>query len=205
MENKYSDNKEYQTLDSFAKKTNRKLSFSDKLYKTPRPYRYPKYRTEVYIPNNENESSFFVCRYDAFFRVGEYSEYSGTFIPVSLPDTIKFNIRKRTIIDKFNTLFRDNSFKTNNSDFDSKVVINGNNDTYMAKYLGNIKIQSILLKSFEISQTMNISLNEIKNDFVPGLKNKSQIGIYDKQKWFMDIDQINKLFEIIEELRQIIK
>ena len=205
MENKYSDNKDYQTLDSFAKKTNRKLSFSEKSYNTSRPNRWPKYRTEVYIPNNETETSFFVCLYDTYYRVGEHSVFSGVFIPVSIPDSINFNIRKRTIIDKFNTLFRDNSFKTNNSDFDSKVVINGNNETIMAKYLGDVKVQRILLKSFEISQTINISLNEIKTDFVPELTNKSQIGIYDKQQWFMEKDQINKMFDLIEELRQVIK
>lgn len=204
MGSKYSDNKDYQTLDSFAKKTNRKLSFSEKFYKTSSSNRYPKYRTEVYIPHNENGLSFFVCLYDTFNRFGEHSVYSGTFIPVSISDSINFNIRKRTIIDKFNTLFRDNGFKTNNSYFDSKVVINGNNDSIMAKYLGNIKVQRILLKSFEISQTMNISLNKMNTDFVPELMNKSHIGIYDKQKWFMDKDQINKMFDLIEELRQII-
>ena len=204
MENKYSDNKDYQTLDLFAKNTNRKLTLCEKLYNSSSQNRYPKYRTEVYIPNNEAGTSFFVCLYDTLYRVGEQSLYSGVFIPVSIPDSINFSIRKSTIIDKFNTLFRDNSFKTNNSDFDSKVVINGNDDTIMAKYFGDIKVQRIILKSFEISETINISLNEMKIDFVPELRNKSYIGIYDKQKWFMDKDEINKMFGLIEELTQII-
>jgi hypothetical protein len=202
MKPDYSNNENYQILNSFAKKTNRKLEFKEESYNSSRSARFPMHRTEAYISNNGSESSYFICFYDSMYRENEHSVYSGTFVPVSVPASAKFTVRKRFFLDNINLFSKKKTYKTGNREFDSKVVIQGNNNTYLAKYLGDIKIQKIILETFNISQTIQISLNEIPNDFVPDLKDKSQIGIYNIQQWLMEENEINKLFELIEELHR---
>ena len=66
------------------------------------------------------------------------------------------------------------------------MVIESDDHTSMPKYIANIKFQNLVLDSFKIRQTINISLNSIRADFIPGIKGKSQLSVYDKQGWFLE-------------------
>lgn len=195
-------NENIRVLDSIAKRTNRVLTFNEQDYNSSRPARYKLYKLEAFMPNNEKGLSYFVNAYDSYYTYGNHAVYSGAFIPVSLPKSAKFSIRKKTIIDQLKFIFGDKTLKTGNSAFDAKVVITGNDKAIIFKYLGDPKVQEIILESFEISPLMFISLNAISNDFVPQLKGLSQLGIYDSHKWFFEREQIDRLLNLAEKLRQ---
>ncbi|MDD4149988.1 MAG: hypothetical protein PHE33_08150 [Bacteroidales bacterium] len=205
MEQTDTNKPEFNSLNEFAKSTGRILEFKEQMYNSSRPNRYPKYRNEAYIPYNSDASSYFVCLYDSMFREGEFSVFSGTFIPVALPLTSNFSIRKRTIFDSINSVFGKKDFKTGNKKFDAKVVASGNDNHIMKIYLSNTNFQDNVLKALEIKPTIQISLNDINVSFVPGLENKSQFCIYDRQEWVLDKMQIENLFSLIEDFRKLIK
>ncbi len=196
---------EFEHLSEFAKSTGRILEFNKQMYNSSRPYRYPKYRQEAYIPYNLDSLSYFVSLYDSMYRTGEFLVFSGAFVPVSLPLSSNFNICQRTIFDNINSFFRKGGFKTGYKKFDSKVIVSGNDNNLMRICLSNTNFQDKVLEAFEIRPTIQISLNDINASFVPGLENKSQFCIYDKQEWFLDGTQIEKLFSLIEDFNKIIK
>jgi hypothetical protein len=201
MESQYADNKDYQVLKKFAQNSGRTLSFSERMYEEHFiTSRAPKYRTEVYIPNIK-QTSYYVSLYDTYYRAGEETQFSGTFIPVSTSQEFHFIVRKRNSIDKIKGVFGDKSYKTKNSHFDSKVVITGNDESTMTKFLCNSSIQKVILKGFELRQTMIFSLNRVKLDYVDGLKGQAILGIHDRQ-WFMEGKEIEQMFELAEQLKE---
>lgn len=203
MEQTYINDAEFKVLGEFAKSTGRKLEFNEKMYNSSSPNRFPKYRTEVYIPDGLKSPGCFVCLYDSFYREGGNSLFSGVCMPVALPLTSTFNIRNKTIVDSWNSIFGSKSFKTGNSDFDAKVVVKGNDDYIMTRYISDSKFQHLVLKCFAIKPTIQIALNEGNVSFVPQLKNKSRFCIYDKQEWFLERKHIESLFELIEDFSRI--
>jgi len=204
METTDEDKTDIQILSEYAKRTGREIYYNEKPYNSSRAHRYPKFRTEIFIPNNPSETSFFACLYDTYRREGENAVFSGTFIPVSSLKTVKFIIREKNILDRLSNIFGNKSYQTGNANFDSKVVIESENHTLMPKYLGNIKFQNLVLDSFKIRKSINISLNSIRADFIPGLKGKSQLCVYDKQGWFLERSEIDKLFDIIGAMQNIV-
>jgi len=204
MEQNYINKSDFKILSDFAKSIGKKLEFSEQVYKTSKPNRFPKYRNEAYIQYGLKSSSYFVCLYDSFYRDGEFSVFSGAFVPVELPLSSSFNIQKKTILDGWSSFFGKKSFKTGNRNFDSKVVITGDDTDLMTKYISNTKFQHKVLEAFNIKPTIQISLNSINASFVPELKNKSQFCIYDKQEWILEKQQIKYLLNLIEDFNKII-
>ena len=119
----------------------------------------------------------------------------------SLDDSLV--IRKRDILDKLNSLFKENKFKTGISSFDAQVVTEANLKQRTFNIFSNANIQNLVLDSFKIDQRMKVGINEINIDFVPQLKGKSHFGIYITDDWIFDAQKIEKLFELAEKFRNL--
>ena len=125
-------------------------------------------------------------------------------MPISLAETKTFNIRGKNILDKLNPFSDSKNYRTGFRDFDSKVVISGNDLPLITSFFHDKKIQNLVLQALNIKQAMKIGVNVANVEFVPGLKNKSHLCIYNSQEWFLENSQIEKLFESIEEFRKLI-
>jgi hypothetical protein len=204
MQDEMYNKSNFETLSAIAKETGRRIEYDEVPYKSSRAERFPKYRATAFIPFDSNESIYYVCFWDSFERIAENTVYSGVFMPVSLPQTLKFTIREKNIIDKFNKLFGNKSYKTGNGNFDGKTEIRTNDPSRISKILHDTKIQKLILESMTINHTIKVSLNEIQIDFVPGLKGKSLLGIHDDQQWILERNQIDKLFKIMENFRNLL-
>lgn len=205
MQDEMYNKSNFDALSAIAKETGRRIEYNEVPYKSSRAARFPIYRATAYIPFNSNGSSYYVCFWDSFEKIGENTVYSGVFVPVSFPKTLQFTIHEKNILDKFNKLFGSKSYKTGNSIFDSKAEITTNDPSKISKILHDTKIQKLILEAMKINHTINVSLNEINIDFVPALKNKSLFGIHDNQQWLLEKNQINLMFKLIEDLRKIIQ
>jgi hypothetical protein len=204
MELKYASQDTYRALEQYAKKNGLELTFDEREY--PEHFmssRTFKYRLEASIAST-NKESFYASLYDTYHREGEETQFSGVFLPVDLSEGVSFTVKKRDEIDKVFAIFKDKSFKTKNRTFNSKVVVKGNDEVTMSKILSDLQVQKVILRAFELRPTMVISLNYLKVSFVEGLKNKSNMGIHDRQ-WFKKDKEIDVLFNLINQLNRTIR
>lgn len=199
MEKKYANHDDYLILKSFAESTARELNYNETFYDTTRQAHFPQFRTEVYIPNNDKELSFYVSLYDKIHRIDQLSLFSGIFIPTSFEESINFKLRKKNFVDRLIGIFNSHRPKTNNRVFDAQVLVI-TEDQSIIKLLKDRSIQHTITKIFEANPLLQISLHEIKLDFVPQLKDKACIGIFTTQTWLLDKNIINMLFDLAEEL-----
>jgi len=191
-------------LREFAKSTNRTITDKEIPYPLTGIRTFQKYKRMVCIPNNPENTSYFIWFSDPYGEVGYPIIYSGAFIPLPSKIKSKINIRNKNILDKINVFSKTSSNKIGNENFDSKVVISGNIDDSSKRLLSQSRIQNQLLKALEIERFTNISLNEYKIDFVPDLKDTSYLSIINPQSWDLGRNNIENIFKHIEELRNII-
>ena len=179
------------------------MEFKEEPYPTYYGNRLTKYRTTVYISNRAIDSCYFVCFWDPFYKIGEYTKFSGIFFPISYGSNQTFNIRKRNFVDALNPFSKNTSSKTGLSAFDSKVVIKNPDQAQLPKLFRSSKAHYLFFQALDIDKAMTIGINELNLDFVPALKNKPHFGIYTRQEWFLDPQDIEELFEIGEKIRRI--
>ena len=191
-------------LREFAESTNRLIVDEEVPYPLTGIRTFQKYKRMVYIPNNPENTSYFVWFSDPYAKIGLPTIYSGAFIP--LPSRIKssINIRNRNILDKFNLFSKTKFNKIGNDNFDSKVVISGNVDSSVKQLLSQSRIQDQLLKALEIEKFMNISLNEYKIDFIPEFIGIPYLSIINNQSWELERNDIEKIFRQIEKIRNVL-
>jgi len=191
-------------LTKFAESTNRSIISKELPYPLTGVRTFRKYKRIIYIPNNPENTSYFIWFSDPYAKIGFPTIFSGAFIALSPDIQSKINIRNKNIFDKLNILSKTKSNKIGNARFDSKVVISGNIDYSTQKLLSQIKIQEQLLNALDSEQFMNISLNEYKIDFIPEFKTASYLSIINPQRWSLEENNIEKIFTQIEEIRQLI-
>ncbi len=189
-------------LKDIAKSLGREIEVNEKRYKSNRPLRHPRFRDEVYISKNEKDPNVFVSVYDSFYTNPDVTIFSGMVTPFPFSRASSFVIRKRYIFDVFSSK---RTFKTGNRSFDKQAFVQGNDRTLMAKIIGDIKFQQLVLESFQLCPTMKVSLNHKQFSFVPVLEGESQFSFYDDQKWFMDKEQIQQLFKLLEKFQSVIR
>jgi len=194
-------NNELEVLQEYAKSSGRTIKCSRKAYDSSRPSRYKKYKSEVAMPFDETRKSYFACEYDSFGKMGGESMFSGAFIPVNESQQLKLSIRKKHIFDKLAGLFGKKTIKSGNRDFDSKVIIEMGEEGTLPKFINNIKFQQLVMEAFDLRLIAKVSLNSVRADFIPELKDHSQLSINDKQSWFLKKEEIDGLFRIIEKMR----
>ena len=195
-------------LSEFAKLSGRKVVSTETPYPSSALHPVVRHRRTLYMPNNQEKTSYFVCFGDAK-KFGDHAIYCGMFIPISisftglveLPISTTVNIRKRNILDKLNPFLPKNSFSTRNRDFDSKFVITGDKTAEIKRIFNNNEIQNLVMEALALEGGLNIAINELNPEFVPALNNKSHLCILRKREWLLESSLIENLFDIIERFR----
>jgi len=187
-------------LEVFAKETNREIDFSETPYNT-NTSRYNYYLRKLFIPNNKNSHVYFVSFLDNK-RFDDFANFSGIFFPIPIPPSSKIEIRKKNILDKLNPFFKKSGFETGNNEFDSEIVITENVSFEEEQIFNNRKIQTQVLKIFELDETLKITINQADINFVPSFEGKSHIGVLVTRHWLLDSELIQNLFYIMEEIKK---
>jgi len=191
-------------LREFAKSTNRSIVDKEIPYPLTGIRTFRKYKRMIYVPNNPENTSYFIWFSDPYAKIGLPTIFSGAFIPLSSRIKSRINIRNKNILDKLNIFSKTKSNKIGNDRFDSKVVISGNVDSSVKRLLSQSRIQDQLLEALEIEQFMNISLNEYKIDFISEFKGSPYLSIINPQSWDIERNDIEKIFRQIEKIRNVI-
>lgn len=189
-------------LRAFAKATNRSIVDKETPYPKTGIQTFQKFKRTVYIPNNTENTSFFIWFSDPYAKIGQPTIFCGAFIPLSSEIKSKINIRSKNVLDKLKIFSKTNNLGSNR--FDSKVIISGIIDAATKRLLSQTRVQDQLLKAMEIDSRMNISINEYKFDFVPELENRTYLSIINPQSWDLESKTIEDLFRQIEKIRNTI-
>jgi hypothetical protein len=191
-------------LKEFAKRTGRDIDFTTKDHDYTIMYAVRYHQRSLYIPNNQNHTSYFICYGDsgAPSNIGESVLYSGVFIPVDLPKHSSIKIRKKDILDKINIFKKKKYLRSGFENFDDKTTIRGNDTLSAQKIAKSRKVQDNILKTFELDVSLTAGLNTVKADFVPHLEGRSLFGIYSLNGWILEDKKIEELFSIMEEIRK---
>lgn len=200
-----SDKTNQEILTEIANETNRLLYYNEEQYPLPSYRQIPRYRIQAFMPNNASETSYFVWSSDPYGeKIVDFTVFCGAFIPISSGITGKINIRKKNIIDKLNIFKSNDNHSSLPDSFDSKVIISGDDLSMMKTFFDKVKLQDKILEVLDISDIIKISINETNIDFVPELKGKSHLSILNKQDWYMEKEQIEKLFGLIEQIKELL-
>jgi len=132
-------------LTEYAKSTNRKIISTREKYPKSGIRTFTKFKEIIYIPNNAENTSYFIWFSDPYAKIGLPTIYSGAFIPLSSCIKSSINIRNRNIIYKLNVFSNTKSSVIGDSKFDSKVVISGGLDSSVKQLLSQLKLQEQLL------------------------------------------------------------
>lgn len=187
-------------LKEFAKKTNSEINFDDKTYVASGINPRNLVKQHVIISRSTNDELYFVnyCDMAAF---GDNSMYSGLFFPVYFPSSTLIQVRQKNILDKMNLFSKKTEFKTQSKKFDSKVIIEENDERASGKLFYSQSLQSLILEIFELDPRLKLCVNHIDTEIVPDLKNKSTLGIYITEQWLLEDRIIEKLFSLVGKLK----
>ncbi len=185
-------------LKVFAKNTGRSFEFKEE----PHPSadmisKITYHRRYLYIPENSNNSCYFVCFADSK-EMGPKALFSGVFMPFDVPKTTTLDVRKKDILDKLNPFGKKNICKTGTPTFDTQYQISSNDHTAVKRIFQNRGIQNLVADAFKLDGVIQVGINDVDVEFVPGLKGKSQLGIYTRQEWITDERMIEKMFGLME-------
>lgn len=179
----------------FAKKTGREINCSEIPYPTVAMHKVTYHRRTLYIPDNSNKSSFFICFADSR-EMGPKALFSGVFMPLDLRKSTTVFITKKDILDKMNPFGKKKYCTTGITGFDSMVQVKSNECDYVKRIFQDRKTQKMVTEAFKLEGVINISINDVDLNFVPAFKDKSNIGIYTGQEWIEDKKTIEHLFSI---------
>jgi len=191
-------------LQEFATNTNRKINFKEEQYPISVYRKIPRYRRSVIIPNNSNETSYYILYGDPYNKIGEYTVFCGVYFPIDIPLTIKLNFRQKDILDKLNPFLSKKIIKTENWVFDSKVITTGKDLKIIQHLFKDDKLCSLMIEAFKMNVLLNFSINETNVDFVTNLEGKSHFCLYNRQQWILEDSIIEKWFEITENIRELL-
>jgi len=191
-------------LQEFAERSNRKLYFQEGQYPLSTYRQIPRFKRTAYIPNNTNETCYFVLSGDPYNSVDKLNTFCGVYFPLEIPLSTKINLREKNILDKINPFLSSKILKTGYANFDSLVVATGNSVHLVEKYLHDVRFNDVVVDTLSKSPELNFSINESNVDFVPALKNKSHFAIINPQQWVLDSSTIEEWFKKIEIVRQTI-
>lgn len=150
----------------------------------------------VIIRNHSIPNSYFISA--QINKMYNYRIYSGVFFPLKAHDSYKLLIRKRDFTDKLS--FRKNKlrFIIGNSSFDSQIYIETNNDIQTHKLLSNSKIQMEIVEFLNLTERLQIGVNELNPDLNKELEGKSYLSVFMFLEWMQDKELIDKAFSLGE-------
>jgi hypothetical protein len=195
--NMESERTSIELLNDFARKTNRKVESSEKPYPTAKLHRVTYHRRTLFMPNDVNEGSYFVCFGDSR-EFGNYAVFSGVFTSIDIPSSSRIIVRNKDILDKLNPFGKKKYCKTGIPTFDAMTRIEANDPVMVKKIFQERKMQNLVKHAIKLDPGIIISINDADVDFVPGLKGKSQLGIFITREWILDPRLIERLFNIFD-------
>jgi len=189
-----------QELKEFAKKTKRDIDCDDKAYAATGVNPRILVKQHAIISNLAENEAYFV-NYCDMVAFGDSAMYSGFFFPVEFPSSTLIKVRQRNILDKMNIFSKKSEFKTQSKKFDSKVVIEENDERASGKLFYSQGLQSLILEIFKLDPRLKLCVNHIDTGIVSDLKNKSTLGIYITEQWLLDEQLIKKLYVLVGKLK----
>lgn len=189
-----------QELKEFAKKTKRDIDCDDKAYAATGMNPRILVKQHVIISNLAENEAYFVSYCDMAGN-GDSAMYSGFFFPVNFPSSVRVKVRQKNIFDKMKLFSKKLEFKTQSRKFDSKVIIEENDERASGKLFYSHSLQNLILEIFKLDPRLKLCVNHINTDIVPDLKNKSTFGIYITEQWLLDEQLIEKLYALVGKLK----
>ena len=190
-------------LKEFASRTKREVEYTEKPYPSTVIHPVTYHRRTLYIPNNPDKTSYLVCFGDSR-EFGKYATFSGIFIQCPVPDSVEIEVRHKDILDRFNPFLNKKTHSTGYRNFDSKVIIRGNDQRVVHRIYDKSQVRDLTLKTFKINPALIQGINMDPLNFVPELKGHSNLGIFMIDEWILDTKMIEELFQIAEALRKLL-
>ncbi|MRT92569.1 hypothetical protein [Ancylomarina sp. 16SWW S1-10-2] len=190
-----------QELKEFAKKTKRDIDCDEKTYVASGINPRHLVKQHVIISNLADNEAYFVSYCD-MAAVGDSAMYSGFFFPIEFPSSTLIKVRQKNILDKMKLFSKKLRFKTQSRKFDSKVIIEENDERFSGKLFYSQTLQSLILEIFKLDPRLKLCVNHIDTGIVPDLKNKSTLGIYITEQWLLDEQLIKKLYVLVGKLKK---
>ena len=106
-------------------------------------------------------------------------------------------------MDKLNLFVSKDIIKSENREFDSNVVITGQDSKITHNIYFDRELQNIIMATLKMNFLPIFSINETNVDFVPNLKGQSHFSILNPQTWILDDSTIEAWFEIMAKIRRI--
>ena len=184
----------------FAELSNRKIYFSEQCYPGNVLHPVNLHKRYFYVPNTADELSFLVGFSDPK-SLNSKDLFFGVFFPIVIDKSKHILIREKNIIDRLNPFFNKRTIKSNSGSFNSSVAILGNDIDLVKTYFNLNLVQNLILQSLKIEEAMYIGINGFDLNFVPAFTNKSNFGLYTRQKWIIETNKIEALFSLIEQFR----
>lgn len=200
MSDIYPEGSAVDTLEKFAKETGRSFYGKEVPFDHAPLHPVTYHIRNVCIPYDDKRELFFIS-YGNSRDYGRYANFSGVFFSIELPDTTVIKIRNRDILDKINPFLKDSDFKSDNDDFNSKVVIEENDIFSTKSLLNKEKLQEIIPEVFKSNQALNVGINDVRIDFVEEINGKSHFGIYVLDNWIVNPEEIEFLFEKVRQIK----
>ncbi len=188
-------------LEEFARLSGRVLNYSKKTYPLSSYRKFERFKTTAWMPCNPEapeKGPVFVWLSDPYYMAGEYTSFSGVFMPLDIQSPRPLDgslvIRKKYFFDKISLFSRKNEDANDLSrNFTSQVVITGDYNPSLYQPLKDQSIQSKLIDVLNISDILRICINQYDIDFVPSLQNHSTLGFVNRQEWITDKTTLNKM------------
>jgi len=92
-----------EVLTEFAKSTNRSIEAKEILYPSTGVRTFPQYKRLIYIPNNSENTSFFIWFSDPYAKGGIPTDFCGAFIKLPSEFKSQFNITNSFTIRVYKT------------------------------------------------------------------------------------------------------
>lgn len=177
-------------LKTIAKKENWETEVIEKQHH----YRVGNNERYVVIKNLRVKDSQFISAQTINFD--KYRIYSGIFFPIVGFDKYNLLMQNRTALDKINFRKNRRRFKIGNSSFDSKIMVNTNNDIETHKFLSGPQTQMEILKFMKRDCGLHIGINEINPGFNDELKGKSYLSLFITMEWMLGKEMIDEAFNL---------
>lgn len=187
-------------LKAFAKKTNREIVYDDNAYVASGINPRTLVKQHAIISNPAENEAYFV-NYCDMAGVGDNAMFSGFFFSVEFPSSTLVKVRQKNVLDKMNLFSKKAEFKTQSKKFDSRVIIEENDERSSGKLFYSQGTQCLLLDIFKLDPRLKLCINYIDAGIVPNLKNKSTLGIYITEEWLLNEAIIKKLYSLVGKLK----
>jgi len=187
-------------LKEFAENTNREIFYKEEQYSLSIYRQIPRYKTTVYISENNNKSAIYALFNDPYLKTDSPNVFCGSFI--TIPDTIKgrINIRKVNTLDRLN-IFRKKSLPSFLSkDIIANTIIEYDNESDLKILLNNKALEQLIIKAVNISDLTRVTINQLDTNFITPIKGETTLGIINPQQWIIDSIYIEKHFAIANDI-----